>query len=49
VPHSTWHNSNVDEEIFRRCRTPCISSIYAGSLLSTKDKQPQKKVLKIIG
>jgi hypothetical protein len=32
----------VDEENSRRCRTPYISSIYAGSLLSTKGKQLQK-------
>jgi hypothetical protein len=43
VPHSTWHNSNVDEEIFRRCIIPYNSSIYVGSLLSSKDKQLQNK------
>ena len=43
-----WHPSNVDEEISRRCRTPCISSLYAGSLLSTKINN-FREVLEVIG
>ena len=42
VAHSTWHSSTLDEENSRRWRSPCISSINAWSLLSTKDKQLQK-------
>ena len=42
MPHSTWHNSNVDVKNSRRCISPCISSIYARSLLSTKVNQLKK-------
>ena len=39
LAQSPWHNSNVDELFCKRCRTPCISSSYAGSLLSAKGQK----------
>jgi hypothetical protein len=39
LAQSPWHNSNVDELCCRRCKIPCISSSYAGSLLSAKGQK----------
>jgi hypothetical protein len=48
VPYSTWHNSNVDEEISSRCKTPCIPRFMQGACYKLKTYNV-RKVFKIVG